>query len=135
MKNYEESRINNLIKSFLYELGISKEVKEVQSYLGAPSSLDRNINYAIVFEAPVKYIDSYEESVSSKLVKIQDAILESPIVKREINNLEQKLKMANAASDELLLRIKELEKYKNYYDMQFKLNHGEIINELSKESR
>lgn len=111
-----------IFKNLLLKVGLP--VQEVTSMVS--SSIDRNLKLGAIFSIDINLNDpSTSHPFLKALQKIDDNLYNSELVKDANYDLEQKLKMANLSSDELLERIKELEKYKIHYEMTLNMKRAE----------
>ena len=124
MRNLNENQSNqalDLFKDLLKRAGLPQDAQIVQQ-----STFDPTLNLAVLFKFPLDMNDVRTNMPFIQPLKdLQESIYNSQIVREEVKLVEDKLKMANAACDELMLRIAELEKYKTHYELEMKLRHGE----------
>lgn len=93
------------------------------------------VQIGLFFKADMDIQDVATNRPFMKFFKeIQSKVENSPIVREQVEDLEHKLKMANLATDEMVTRVKELEKYKTHYDLAYALAQGkELIMEVRRE--
>jgi len=121
MKNSEQNAATDIFKIFLENIGLNVPDARLEVFL-SPIEPDQ-VSFGLMFKIKTDYLEP-QKSMLEFFKNRQEDVISSKVVSYEIKQLEQKLAMANKASDELLGRIKELEKYKIHYDLEIELRHG-----------
>lgn len=72
-------------------------------------------------------VDSVSDKVDcidSILKEFREELFKAPVVKHTLEKLELKLEDSLKENKSLLIKIKNLNRYKTYYDLHFKMSHG-----------
>jgi hypothetical protein len=123
MKNLNaENETLAVCKAFLKNIGLDIPGVRIEAM---EAVMDTSLG--VFFTVPVDRFSAMSNKPFMAVFRdLQTSVLNSPLVSHELKLANDKLKMANAASDELLERIKELEKYKTHYELEMKLRHGDV---------
>lgn len=116
MKNALTDGINNTFKYWVESLGLQFMFRgDYSGYFYMEDALNRDIQVHGGF-----IVDGYELAKDQKLLykklnEFEKQILDSPTISKEIKSRDEKIA-------ELENKIKDMEKFKTYYEMQLNLN-------------
>ena len=119
-----ESEVVTIFKEVFKQIGWGDE--DIRLIEQASIPWEPKLCVAVAFQIPVSTRDvmTTNKPFMSYFKNLLEKARNSELVKDELALVEQKLIMANKASDELMERIKELEKYKMHHDLEMELRHG-----------
>lgn len=79
------------------------------------------ISYGFQLEGYNSFMN-YEQFIH----KVRDAFLHTEIVKQELEQKDEEIQVLQNVKLELEVKILELEKYKIYYDLHYKMTRGDL---------
>ena len=105
---------------------IENTIKEILDYLNL--DLKFSVDYLPLLddETRITIFDDIKSNINldEYFTKIRHDLSSSKFANDIRYNLQEELNIARKEMDELKVQIKELQKYKNYYELELNLKHG-----------
>lgn len=120
-----ESEVVTIFKEVFKQIGWGDE--DIRLIEQASIPFEPKVCVAVAFQIPISTRDimTTNKPFMNYFKNLIEKARGSELVKDELALVEQKLVMANKATDELMERIKDLEKYKQHFELEMTLRHGE----------
>lgn len=120
MSKFTDAKVNDLVRAWADYIGLEKNLHVEEGHNFILSPINYNMRVIMKFDFERSPLEDSFQNLRSEMEKVENQILGSKLVKTIIQEKEAVQKELEAAK----AKLAELEKFKNYYELQMQLNHG-----------